>query len=145
MMTATGILIAAGVRGKNRSDVWALRWKRYLKRDECGCLFGDWLSTWWACQPGSGSGGGEAVYLRALFGSKNHRRCKSDHVVSISKQKNSRVISLFGELCRLTTMFTNSRSLEQIVFVPPEIVYLSLESVCFHDMLRRTRMGSESW
>lgn len=49
-----------------------------------------------------------------------------------------------GEPCRLTATFTLPPPGEQVAFVCPEIVYLSLGLFCSHGMFRRARMGSET-
>lgn len=70
------------------------------------------------------------MYLGGLVGSKDRKRQGSDYVALISKndlQKGPGVS--VSELCILILMFTSTRPVQQIVFAPPEMVYLRLRSV----------------
>lgn len=49
-----------------------------------------------------------------------------------------------GDSCRLTSMFTLSHPVWQIVSVRPGIVELSPESFYFHSALRRVKMVPEA-
>lgn len=130
-MSITDTLIAVFGEGNIGGGVRGRRWWRHLKQGSVsGCHRGYGLSTYRhvshdravpdleLCYSGDlpakkiGSVGGEIMWPRF------------PNVPA--------TVSSVCELCRLTTRFTLSPPVEQIVFVFPEIVFLNLVSARFH-------------